>query len=166
MRPANTTRASVFRLHGNPRVSGVEEPPNSSISFPKNQENAGFQCPHESANCERERNARPQKKVLLLDGDAIHSKILAEALEASGLFVILSHTRQSSLELLKQEHFDFAIVVFRSRAWWKEELRCFCDSIWSRDRTTQVVCVLRWIPDGPDDRLFGDTLNVGVLHEF
>ena len=103
--------------------------------------------------------------VLILDSDPEHAAELAHALHRIGLHASVSRDRQMAVEALRKERSDLAVIVFRSPSWWRNDLKSFCDAVRSVERVPEIVCVLRWPPNGPNDRLYGDQLKVGVLHE-
>ncbi len=103
--------------------------------------------------------------VLILDEDLGHAAELGHALRRIGLNSSVFRDRRMAVEAFKKEPPELAVLVFRSPSWWRDDLKSFCDAIRSVVRKPEILCVLRWSPIGPNDRLYGDRLNVGVLHE-
>ena len=113
----------------------------------------------------RQRNADSVCRVLLLDSDPEHASDLEYALICAGLQVSVFRDREMVVEALRRGFADFAVVVLRSPSWWRHELKLLCDAIRQIEQPPEIVCVLRWPANGPGDRLFGDELQVGVVHE-
>ncbi len=64
------------------------------------------------------------------------------------------------------EDIDVLIVVPPERLLWKEQLRNTYGAIKVWRNRPALLCVLRWAPQGPADRLFGDSLSMEVQHEY
>ena len=103
--------------------------------------------------------------VLIIDSDLKHAAELAHALHRIGLHVSVFRDRRMAVEALRKESADLVVIMFDSPSWWRNDLKSFCDAIRSGECVLEIVCVLRWPPNGPDDRLYGDQLKVEVLHE-
>jgi DNA-binding NtrC family response regulator len=111
-------------------------------------------------------NHGPLEQVLVIDPDPIHAASLKEALERAECRVSIQRDHRTAIDALKVERVDTVVVVARSQAWWKSELRLLWAAISGSERLPEILCLLRWPSGGrPDDRLFGDQLKVRVLHE-
>ena len=104
-------------------------------------------------------------KILLVDPDPNHSSDLECALRLQNCRVSVCTEQLSAIQATTIQGVDLIVSVSRSRAMWRKELESFCGALYSLERRPAILCVLRWPPDGPDDRLFGDRLHVRVLHE-
>lgn len=103
--------------------------------------------------------------VLIIDSDPKYAAKLAHALHCIGPHVSVIRDRWMVVEVLGNERADIVVIVFDSPSWWRIDLKAFCDAIRTVEHHPEIVCVLRWPQIGPDDRLYGDQLSVGVLHE-
>jgi DNA-binding response OmpR family regulator len=102
--------------------------------------------------------------VLILDASEEHAASLLDALQDAGIKATAFQAKQKFLEHVARQSINLAILVLHSKSWWKDELRLFCNSIRYLQETPELVCVLTWPPEGPQDRLYGEALGVGVLH--
>jgi CheY-like chemotaxis protein len=105
------------------------------------------------------------EQVLIIDSDLIHAADLKEALEATECHVSVHSDQRTAIEALKTQRVNTVVVVPRSQAWWRSDLRLFCNAMFGSGRMPEVLCLLRWPSKGPDDRLYGEQLSVKVLHE-
>jgi DNA-binding response OmpR family regulator len=104
-------------------------------------------------------------RILIVDADTTHAAALADALHGVNLCVSVCRDHRTAVDALGKLGADIVVMVPRSPSWWRNDLKSFCDAIRHIASRPEIVCVLRWPPNGPNDRLFGDELNVGVLHE-
>lgn len=107
----------------------------------------------------------PCDNILIFDTDASHADTLAKALTLVGFQASVVGTREAVIAAVKQGGVDLVIIVPRSPSWWRSDLKSFCKAIRDVADRPETVCVLRWLPNGPSDRLYGDELNIEVLHE-
>jgi DNA-binding response OmpR family regulator len=105
------------------------------------------------------------EKVLIVDPDPIHAIALKEALEAANYFVSVHHDHRTAMHAVVSQGIRAIVLVSSSPSWWRNDLKTFCESVANIKHAMDVVCLLRWPSIGPTDRLFGDELNVRVLHE-
>lgn len=104
-------------------------------------------------------------RVTVVDSDFAHALILKSHLEGVGCFVeICSNARFASAMVTKQGA-QVVVLVHQSPVWWKGDVRKLCDAMARLDESPVVLCLLRWSPQGPGDRLYGDELKVTVFHE-
>lgn len=105
-------------------------------------------------------------RILIVDADTTHAAALTEALISVNFLVEACRNYRTAINGLQKQGADIVVVVPGSSSWWRNDLKSFCDAIRYFDRQPQIVCVLRWPPHGPNDRLFGEELNVEVIHEW
>ena len=103
--------------------------------------------------------------LVIFDSDPVHAENLKEALVAAGCKVSVHPDQRNALEAVPAQSVDAVVIVPRSRSWWMQDLRRLRDVFTYLDNPPDILCLLRWHPDGPADRLYGDQLNVKVLHE-
>lgn len=103
--------------------------------------------------------------VLIVDPDPIHATALKDALEAANYFVSVHRDRRTAMQAVASQGISAVVFVSSSPSWWRDDLKAFCESVANAKHAMDVVCLLRWLSIGPTDRLFGDELNVRVLHE-
>lgn len=104
-------------------------------------------------------------RVVIVDSDSDHALTLKSHLESVGCFVeVCSNARFASAMVTKQGA-QVVVLVYQSPAWWKGDVRKLCDAMAKLDESPVVLCLLRWPPQGPSDRLYGDELKVVVFHE-
>jgi hypothetical protein len=103
--------------------------------------------------------------ILILDADANHAEALAEALTLVGFQAFVARAREAVIAAIKQGGVDLVIIVPRSPSWWRSDLKTFCEAIRDVGDRPEIMCILPWPAKGPGDRIFGDELNVAVLHE-
>ena len=163
-----TTRAATREIRRDNGCFGPsEKPANLSILFASRQRSevipqALTRVTVPEGNCDGRLN--PRERVVVLDSDPSHAVSLSDAL--SRRFHVTSfRTKEMFAEALKKNRADFAVIVFRSPSWWRNELQSFCDAVRRMDEPPEIICILRWPPEGPGDRLFGDELNLVVFHE-
>jgi hypothetical protein len=153
MRPADETAASV-----------CSEPQDYKAVHPGRQDG-----PIESIKSRQYRDGRrgssgEEYSVLILDASEEHGVSLVNALQEAEIEATAFQAKQKFLEYVARQPANLAILVLHSKSWWKDELRLFCNSIRYLKETPELICVLRWPPEGPLDRLYGEALGVGVLH--
>lgn len=105
------------------------------------------------------------EQVLIVDPDPIHAIALKEALEAANYFVSVHCNHRTATDAALSQGISAVVFVSSSPSWWRNDLKDFCESVANTKHAIDVVCLLRWPSIGPTDRLFGDELNVRVLHE-
>ena len=105
-------------------------------------------------------------RVIVVDPDSVRAAILADALTGAGLVPTICADYRAAAGSIAQEEADFVVFVPRLRAWWRSDLRRICDAMRANDRCPEIICVFRWCPDGPDDRMYCDELGVRGLYEF
>lgn len=103
--------------------------------------------------------------VLILDALSKHAASFVDALQAKGIAAIAFKSKQEAYEFVARRSVELAIYVLHSKSWWRDELRLFCNSIRHAQENVEIICILTWQEECPLDRLYGDTLNVTVLHE-
>jgi DNA-binding response OmpR family regulator len=104
-------------------------------------------------------------RVLIVDAELTHAATLADALHGVSFHAAICRDYQTAVDVLEKQGADFVLMVPRSSSWWRNDLKSFCDAIRHIEPRPEIVCVLRWSANGPNDRLFGNELNVVVLHE-
>jgi DNA-binding NtrC family response regulator len=105
------------------------------------------------------------EQVLIVDPDPIHATELKEALEEAAYLVLVHHDHRNVMHAIIPERISTVVFVSSAHFWWRNDLKALCESIANTEHAIDVVCLLRWRSIGPADRLFGDQLNVKVLHE-
>ena len=108
--------------------------------------------------------SNPNECVAILDSDSAHAAALVDALQEAGIDAMAFQDKQKFLEYVARQPINFAILVLQSKSWWKDELRLFCNSVRYLKETPELICVLRWPPESPMDRLYGEALGVAVIH--
>ncbi len=104
-------------------------------------------------------------RILILDNDAAHADALVRALRRIDRSIEACGDTRLAITKCLTEATDVLIVVPASPHDWKEQLSTTCASLKSRVDHAAVLCVLRWLPQGPMDRLFGDALGIEVQYE-
>jgi DNA-binding response OmpR family regulator len=104
-------------------------------------------------------------RVLIVDSDAAHASVLKDVLDRGDCRVVVCRDHEDALDELRKHTADVVIIVFSFPLSWRNNLKGFCDAIRHDGLRPEVLCVLRWSPHGPDDRLFGYELDVAVIHE-
>jgi PleD family two-component response regulator len=153
MRTADETAASV-----------CSEPQDYSPVHPGRQDG-----PVESIKARRYQDGRrgspgEEYSVLILDASEEHAASLVDALQEAGIEATAFQDKHKFLEHVAREPVSLAVLVLHSKSWWKDELRTFCYSVRYLKETTEIICVLKWRSKGPQDRIDGEALGVGVLH--
>jgi len=108
---------------------------------------------------------RAMDRVLIVDPDPVHAQNLKEALEAAGCKVSVHPGQRNAVESVATQRIDAVVIVPRSRSWWMQDLKHLRDALTDLDNPPEIFCLLRWPSKGPADRLYGDQLNVRVMHE-
>jgi len=103
--------------------------------------------------------------IAILDDDFAHAQKLYEALESSTCRISIFSERVDVVNVAKAESINLIIFVSHSRSHWRGELKSLCAAIAHVHPRPSVLSVLRWPLGGPDDRIYGDELNVSVIHE-
>ena len=111
-------------------------------------------------------NDDPSGHVTVVDDDPEHASSLGYTLTSSGFRVTVCDTPEALLESIVLDHAEFVLIVFRSAHLWRQVLESLCESVHHLGFLPTIVCVLRWVPKSPSERLFGDRLKVVVLHEW
>jgi len=104
--------------------------------------------------------------VLIVDPDAIHSAGMEDALEAADYLVSVHRDYRTIMQALIPEGISTVVFVSSSPSRWRNDLKALCGSMADAKRAIDVLCLLRWPSVGPGDRLFGEQLNVRVIHEY
>ena len=104
-------------------------------------------------------------QILIVDTDSAHSAELETALLAANYRVSVCSEHSSAIDAVKAGGVSYIVIVSRARVRWRVELEVFCGAIGILDPRPPILCVLCWPPRGPKDRLYGDSLDVTVLHE-
>lgn len=104
-------------------------------------------------------------RILILDNDAAHADALVRALRRMDRSIETCADTRLAIAKCLTDATDVLIVVPASPRDWKEQLSATCATLKSRVDHPAVLCVLRWMPQGPMDRLFGDALGIEVQHE-
>jgi hypothetical protein len=102
--------------------------------------------------------------VLIFDPSAEHAGTIMTELQSANVTAIAFQTKQQVFEFVGVRQIDMAVIVIYSKAWWRDELRLFCNSIRYLQKTAEIICVLNWPEECSLDRIYGDTLDVTVLH--
>jgi DNA-binding response OmpR family regulator len=105
------------------------------------------------------------EQVLIVDPDPVHAIALKESLEAANYFVSVHRDHRTAMQAVGSQGISTVVFVSSSPSWWRNDLKAFCESAANTKQAMDVICLLRWPSIGPTDRLFGDELNVRVLHE-
>lgn len=103
--------------------------------------------------------------VVIVDPDSIHAMALKDALEAANYFVSAHGDHRTATQTVISRGVSAVVFVSSSPSWWRADVKAFRESMAKAKHAVDVVCLLRWPSTGPTDRLFGDELNVRVLHE-
>jgi hypothetical protein len=105
-------------------------------------------------------------QVLIIDSDPIHAAELEDALLAVNFRVFVSiEELPTAIEANLAVGINLVVFVPHFAAGWRNDLELICRATRSLVRQPAILCVLRWPSNGPSDRIFGDLLNVRVLHE-
>lgn len=161
MRPADETAACSY-----------SEPQDSIADYPDSQ---GRSAPRgelsEQVDGRKNPTAAPYHAVIL-DASADRAKSLADALHVEGIASTAFQTKQKLFEFVEGRQVNLAVLVLRSKAWWKDELRLFCNSIryLQEEPEPEILCILNWPPKDLEEesmnRVSGDALRVHVRHEW
>jgi len=109
--------------------------------------------------------------VAILDASTEPAASFVDALCAAEISVTVFRTKQDFLEFVREQEVDLGILVLHSKAWWRDELRLFCNSIrYLRENSgPEILCILNWPPKDSEeeamDRISGDMLRADVRHE-
>jgi anthranilate/para-aminobenzoate synthase component II len=104
-------------------------------------------------------------RILILDNDAAHADALVRALRRTDRSIETCANTRLTIAKCLTDATDVLIVVPASPRDWKEQLSTACATLKSSADHPAVLCVLRWTPQGPMDRLFGDALGIEVQYE-
>lgn len=104
-------------------------------------------------------------RVMIVDADAVHVAAMEEALLAVNCKVVVCAELPAAVETLRTEPVDVVVMVHSSRAPWKKDVESLSKAVRQLEEQPHVLCILRGPYRGPSDRLYGDQLNVRVLHE-
>lgn len=104
-------------------------------------------------------------RVVVVDSDSEHALTLKSHLEGVLCFVEVCSDPRFALAMVTKHGAQVVVLVHQSPAWWKSDVRKLCDAMARLDEPPTVLCLLRWLPRGPGDRLYGDELKVVVFHE-
>ena len=107
----------------------------------------------------------PTDRVLIVDADALHVAALEDELRTVNCRVSVCSGLQAAVATLRAEHVDLVVMVPPFPARWKEDADSLCDAVRQLEDRPQILCILRGPYRGPGNRLYGDRLNVRVLHE-
>ncbi|HUN84795.1 MAG TPA: hypothetical protein VMU48_10470 [Terracidiphilus sp.] len=105
------------------------------------------------------------EEILIVDPDPVHATALKEALETADYIVSVHRDQRTAMQAVVSQGIRAVVFVSSSPSWWRNDLKAFCESVANAKYEMDVVCLLRWPSIEPTDRLFGDELNVRVLHE-
>lgn len=105
-------------------------------------------------------------RILILDRDPHHADALAASLRRADRSIERYADQRIAFANSNACEIDVVIVVPPARDSWKEQVRAICMDLKTRSDSPAVLCILRWAPQGPADRLFGDLLGVEVQHEY
>lgn len=114
----------------------------------------------------RAREGLTMDRILILDSDPDHAQSLAASLRRADRSVETHVNGFEAPGTLRADDIDILIVVPPARILWHEQVRAICMSLIPQFNRPAVLCVLRWAPQGPADRLLGDSLGVEVQHEY
>lgn len=107
----------------------------------------------------------PIGKVLIVDSDPIHAAALEHALQMVICRVLVRSEQEAVLNALRIEHLDLVVVVPASPAQWRKDAEPLCDALRRIEEQPLIVFILRCPYMGPDERLYGDRLNIKVMYE-
>jgi DNA-binding response OmpR family regulator len=105
-------------------------------------------------------------RILIIDRDPDHAEALMASLCRAGRSIETCSDERIAFAIPNANQIDVLIVVPPGRSSWKEQVREIRTALKTRFNRPAVLCVLRWAPQGPADRLFGDSLGVEVQHEY
>lgn len=105
------------------------------------------------------------EEILIVDPDPIHATALKEALETADYFVSVHRDQRTATQAVASQDICAVVFVSSSPSWWRNDLKAFCESVANTKHMMDLVCLLRWPSIGPAERIFGDQLDVSVLHE-
>jgi hypothetical protein len=109
--------------------------------------------------------------IVILDASVTHAASLVEAMHLDEPEAIVFQTKQKLLEFVEKRQVYLGILVLHSKAWWKQELRLFCNAIRHRQENPElkIRCILTWPPKDREeedmDRISGAALRTDVRHE-
>lgn len=128
--------------------------------------NLGDHIAAQRGNTVRLREGFPVDRILILDRDPDHAELLAALLRRADRSIETCLDEGDALIKHRINDIDILILVPPVRALWKEQVRAICAALDTQFNRPTVLCALRWAPQGPADRLFGDSLGVEVQHEY
>ena len=108
---------------------------------------------------------RETDRVFIADSDAMHAAELQQVLESFGIRVAVFPDEKSIIEMIEKDCPDLMVLVPRSPAALRDALASVGSMVKHMERQPELLFLLRWMPQGPADRLLGDRWNVQVLHE-
>jgi CheY-like chemotaxis protein len=103
--------------------------------------------------------------VLIVDPDAVHAAGLMSALQSTGCEVAVHRSATNILELIRTFRPEIVIVVPNSPVTLGNVLASVDSAVEHLDCRPEILCVLRWTPQGVGERLMCDRWNVQVLYE-
>jgi hypothetical protein len=109
--------------------------------------------------------------VIILDSIEEHASLLLDRLRDADIDAWAFQTIQRLVEFMGTQPINLAVLVLHSSAWWKDELRLFCNSIRYRQQRPdpEILCILSWPPKDLEEeamnRVSGDALRADVRHE-
>lgn len=109
--------------------------------------------------------SNPRGRVLIVDSDPVHGAEIEDALHSVNCKVFVCSALETALQTVRVEQIDLVVVVPNSPAHWRKRAESFSEAVRQLEEPPQIVFVLRCPYMGPADRLYGDRLNIKVLHE-
>lgn len=103
-------------------------------------------------------------RILIIGKDPSHIVAFTDALSAKGLEALVCNDPNMLPEFAGIGSIDCILFIAHSRALWKRDAGIVAHAIQTGNYPIDVLCVLPWASDGPQDRLYGDTLRVEVFH--
>jgi DNA-binding NtrC family response regulator len=108
---------------------------------------------------------RAMERVLIIDPEHTRAENLKEALMDLGFKVSIHADQRNAVVALAAHNADAVVIVPGSRCAWMKDLKHLREALTILDDLPEILCLLHWPSEGPADRLYGEQLDVKVLHE-
>jgi hypothetical protein len=104
-------------------------------------------------------------RVLLLDADGRHAKQVEGALRAISCQTTISADLQSSISLLQRQQFDAVVVVSNPGMDWDIRVEFIRHAALRLPEPPLIVCLLRGLYRGPNERVYAARKGFKVVYE-
>lgn len=110
--------------------------------------------------------------IAIVDASLENAAPLVDAFNREQVAIFAFQTKKTLLEFVLKQQVDLGILVLHSKAWWKDELRLFCNSMryFQENSEPEILCILNWPPESGEeeamDRVCGYALRADVRHEW